>query len=225
LRRGLGDEYFQSIVHVSLYVDIKKGIADATWVNKGTADDALRKLTTQKQVRTLQIGGNQVTDLNLSYVGQITSLEELSIEWGFHLTDKGFLQLSGLRRLRILDIDNSKMTDTSLEAIGKLKNLEELRIGGEGFSDRGVEHLKRLTRLRYLSLGEGKHQISDAGLEFLKGMHDLEYINLGGWNVSDQGIDKLRDFKKLKTVQIGLSEDDDDRRKRLNAMLPGVSVD
>jgi Leucine-rich repeat (LRR) protein len=225
MRRAVGDEYFQSIVHVSLYVDIKKGLADSTWVNKGTADDALRKLTTQKQVRTLQIGGNQVTDLNLAYVGQMTGLEELNISWGFHLTDKGFLHLSGLRRLRILDIDNSKMTDASLEAIGKLTNLEELRIGGEGFSDRGVGHLKGLTRLRYLSLGEGKHEISDAGLDFLENMRDLEYIDLRGWNVSDGGIAKLRELKKLKTVKIGLSEDDDDRRRSLQEMLPGVSVE
>ena len=225
MRRGLGDEYFQSIVHVSLYVDIKKGLADSTWVNKGTADDALRKLTTQTRVRTLQIGGNQVTDENLAYVGQITSLEELNISWGFHLTDKGFLHLSGLRRLRILFVDDSKMTDDSLEAIGKLTNLEELRIGGEGFSDRGLAKLKGLTRLNYLSLGEGSHRISDAGLEFLKNMHDLEYIDLGGWNVSDQGIAKLRDLKKLKTVHIGLSKDQEDRRKRLHELQPGVSID
>ena len=42
MRRALGDEYFQSLAHVSLYVDIKKGVADATWVNMGPADDALR---------------------------------------------------------------------------------------------------------------------------------------------------------------------------------------
>ena len=225
MRRGLGDEYFQSIVHVSLYVDIKKGLADSTWVNKGTADDALRKLTTQTRVRTLQIGGNQVTDLNLTYVGQITSLEELSISWGYHLTDAGFLQLSGLNRLRILNVDSSKMTDKSLEALGKLTNLEELRIEGEGFSDRGVGGLKGLTRLKYLSLGEGKHQISDVGLEFLKSMHDLEYIDLGGWNVSDQGIAKLGELKKLKTVRIGLSKDQEDRRKGLQELLPGVSIE
>jgi len=66
MRRRLGDEYFQSIAHVSLYVDIKKGSADSTWVNMGPADDALRKLATQTTVRTLQIGGQQVTDENLS---------------------------------------------------------------------------------------------------------------------------------------------------------------
>ena len=89
LRRAMGDEYFQSIVHVILYVDIKKGHADSKWVNMGPADDALRKLATQTSVRTLQIGGQQVTDENLSYVGKLSGLEELNIGWGFHLTDKG----------------------------------------------------------------------------------------------------------------------------------------
>jgi hypothetical protein len=91
MRRALGDEYFQSLAHVSLYVDIKKGHADSTWVNMGPADYALAKLSTQTSVRTLQIGGEQVTDQNLAHVGQMTGLEELSISWGFHLTDKGFL--------------------------------------------------------------------------------------------------------------------------------------
>ena len=58
----------------------KKGQADATWVNKGKADEALRKLAKQTSVRTLQIGGQQVTDENLASVGQMTGLEELSIE-------------------------------------------------------------------------------------------------------------------------------------------------
>jgi hypothetical protein len=225
LRRALGDECFQSIVHVSLYVDIKKGLADATWVNIGPADDALRKLATQKTVRTLQIGGEQVTDENLYYVGQLTGLEELSIEWAFGPTDKGFSQLSGLKRLRILNVGKSKMTDASLKAIGNLTNLEELSIGGEGFSDRGLAQLNRLTRLGYLSLGEGDKQISDAGIVFLQNMQNLAHLDLSGWHVTDEGIAKLHELKNLKTVHIGVAQDQKDRLKKLQASLPGVIVE
>jgi hypothetical protein len=116
LRRALRDEYFQTIAHVSLYVDIKKGVADATWVNLGTADDALRKLTTQKQVRTLQIGGNQVTDLNLAYVGQMTGLEELSVSWGFHLTE-------------YLDLTGWNVSDQGIAKLRRLKKLKTVHIG------------------------------------------------------------------------------------------------
>jgi hypothetical protein len=223
MRRAVGDECFQSLAHVSLYVNIKKGLASASWVNIGAADEALRKLATQTSVRTLQIGGQQVTDENLAYVGQMTGLEELSIEWAFHLTDKGFVHLSGLKRLRILDIGKSKMTDASLEAIGKLTNLEELRIGGEGFSDRGLQKLRGLTRLKYLSLDEGSHHISDAGLLFLRNMKELELLDLRGWDVSENGIATLREHSNLKTIYIGLSKDEGERRKRLQGLLPGVN--
>jgi hypothetical protein len=225
MRRALGDEYFQSIAHVSLYVDLKNQIADAKWVDMGPADDALKTLSTQTSVRTLQIGGQQVTDENLAYVGKLTGLEELNIGWGFHLTDKGFLPLTGLTRLRILEVDHSKMTDASLAAIGKLTNLEELRIGGAGFSDRGLAQLKGLTHLKVLSFWEGDHQISDAGLESLKNMKELEDLTVQGWHVTDQGIAKLRELKNLKTIRIGLSKDEGDRRQSLQALLPGVTIE
>jgi hypothetical protein len=225
LRRAVGDEYFQSIAHVSLYVDIKKGVADATWVNMGPADDALCKLGTQTDVRTLQIGGQQVTDENLRYVGQMTGLEELSISWGHHLTDKGIVHLSRLRRLHIFQLDHSKITDASLEAIGKLTNLEELWLGGARFTDRGLEHLRGLTRLKSLMLWEGTQQLTDASLQSFARMTALEDLALRGSRFSDAGIATLRALKNLKTVFIGLSKDERDRRNRLQALLPGVKID
>src|SRR5262249_13516259 len=154
--------------------------ADATWVNMGPADDALSQLAMQTSVRTLQLGGDQVTDENLRYVGRMTGLEELSIAWGFPLTDRGFAHLSGLKRLRILQVDHSKMTDSSLDAFGKLTNLEELRVAGEGFMDHGLARLQGLTRLKSLSLGRGNHQITDAGLDALKHLKALEHLELDG---------------------------------------------
>jgi hypothetical protein len=225
LRRAVGDEYFQAMAHVSLYVDIQKGHADSTWVNMGPADEALRKLSTQTSVRTLQIGGQQVTDKNLAYVGQMSGLEELNISWAMDLTDRGFVHLAGLKRLRILEVYLSKMSDVGLAAIGKLTKLEELRIDCEGITDRGLAQLAGLARLKYLSLGETKKEITDAGLEYLKTMKALEYVDFGGWHVSDEGIATLAELKHLKTVHIGVSEDKGDRRKRLQALLPGVSIE
>ena len=86
----------------------------------------------------------------------MTGLEELSISWGYHLTDKGFAYLSGLKRLRILDVDHSEMTDASLESIGKLTNLEELRIAGVGFTDRGRATSQRAYSLEIPGARRGK---------------------------------------------------------------------
>ena len=218
----MGDEYFQSIAHVSLYVDIKKEKADATWVNMGPADEALRKLATQTSVRTLQIGGEQVTDENLSYVGQMTGLEELSISWGYHLTDKGFLQLSGLKRLRILEVDHSKMTDASLEAIGKSDEPRRAADRRCGLFRPGSCAAQAAHSLEISVPRRGEPPVSDAGLDLLKSMKELEHLDLSGWHVNDEGIAKLRELKNLKTVHIGLSDDQGDRRKRLQGLLPGV---
>jgi hypothetical protein len=117
------------------------------------------------------------------------------------------------------------MTDASLEATGKLTNLEELRIGGAGFSDRGLAHLKGLMRLKHLSLGGGNLQISDAGLSFLKGMRNLEDLDLAGWHFSDERLAELRELKNLKTVHVGLSNEQGARRKRLQELLPGITFD
>jgi internalin A len=124
-----------------------------------------------------------------------------------------------------LYVDISKMTDASLEAIGRLTKLEELRIGGAGISDRGLAHLKGLTRLKHLSLGGGNLQISDAGLSFLKGMRELEDLDLAGWHFSDEGLAELRELKNLKTVHVGLSNEQGARRKRLQELLPRITFD
>ena len=56
-------------------------------------------------------------------------------------------------------------------------------------------------------------------------MNDLEFLDLSGWNVSDSGIAKLRVLKNLKTVRIGLSKEQEERRKRLQELLLGVSIE
>jgi Leucine Rich repeat len=135
------------------------------------------------------------------------------------------VHLSGLKRLRILHVDHSKMTDAGLEAIGKLTNLEELWLGGAGFSDRGLAHLTGLKRLKSLTLVKGTQQLTDASLESLRSMTALEHVYMGGWHISDEGIAQLRELKNLKSVAIGLSRDQQDRRNRLQALLPGVKID
>ena len=56
-------------------------------------------------------------------------------------------------------------------------------------------------------------------------MNELEYLDLEGWHVSDEGIAKLRGLKNLKTVRFGLAPDQEDRRKKLQELLPGVIIE
>jgi hypothetical protein len=168
LRRAVGDEYFQDIAHVSLFVDIEKGIADSATYNIGPADNALAKLSTQTRVRTLHLGGQQVTDKNLAHVGRMTGLEELIIFPGLGLTDAGVAHLAELKNLRVLILTDSEMTDASLRHIGSLTQLQELSLEGKGFSDEGLAQLRGLTRLKSLRLDAKQQGITEDGKKRLR---------------------------------------------------------
>ena len=57
-------------------------------------------------------------------------------------------------------------------------------------SDAGVQHLGKLTNLKYLSLGFT--HVTDQGLESLKGLKHLEGIGLANTKTTPEGIDRLR---------------------------------
>jgi hypothetical protein len=168
LRRALGDEYFQDIAHVSLFVDIENSVADATKYNIGPADDALAKLSTQNRVRTLHVGGQQVTDKNLAYVGRMTSLEELIVFPGIDISEVGVAHLAGLKNLRILTLTNTMLTDEGLRHLAGLTNLEELWVEGPSFSDAGLAHFRGMTRLKTLTMIANRNTITSEGRKRLQ---------------------------------------------------------
>jgi len=71
-------------------------------------------------------------------------------------------------------------------------------------TDAGLEHLKGLTKLRYLHLDYTK--VTDAGLEHLKGLTSLTELDIHNTKVTDEGVKKLR--KALPNCKIRSSYDD-----------------
>ena len=234
LRRAIGDEYFQDIAHVSLLVNIAEGTSTWPLANQTFADEAFRRLSTQFRVRTLQLGGEQISESNLAYVGRMSSLEELLISWGRVITDESFAHLAGLTNLRILYFSNSNLTDKGLKHLKGLHRLEILHIRGYVFSDEGLAQLRGLTHLKDLSLsysyslGSGAQKITDRGLDSLCDMKDLEFLDLSGWQVTEKGLDKLRGLKNLKvlfTGDKGISGHDllsKEAKERLKAAMPNL---
>ena len=168
VRRGLGDEYFQEIAHVSLFVDIQKGEGHAGPLNIGPADHVFAKLTGQTGIKTLQIGGQQATDDGLRYVGEMTGLEELIIWPARSISDAGVAHLTGLKNLKDLRIDKSKLTDEGLRHLAALRNVEHLSVDGSHFSDTGLNYLKQAKHLKTLYLGAQQNEITSQGREKFK---------------------------------------------------------
>jgi hypothetical protein len=224
LRRMLGDEYFQEIAHVSLFVDIVKGVAHAGPYNIGTADDVLAKLASQKGIRTLQIGGQEATNRGMAYVDDMTGLEELIIFPANEISDGGVAHLTGLPKLRVLFITNSQVTDAGLRHLSRLRSVEHLTLEGMGFSDQGLAYLSEMNRLKSLSLWNGVPGITDIGLASLGRLKDLELLDLRGCKVTDHGLEQLRGLKKLKGLSVDGSLITKEGRERLQSSMPGLKV-
>src|SRR5262249_44837289 len=86
------------------------------------------------------------------------------------------------------------ITDTDLarlaEALGRASCLKSLSIVGSQVTDKGLEHVERMTSLRWLYLGGTR--ITDGGLRHLKRLEHLEYLDLSGTKVTDEGVNELR---------------------------------
>jgi hypothetical protein len=224
LRRWLGDEYLRELVHVSLFVDIQKGIAVAPGVNKPPVDDVLQALGAQSSVRTLHLGGDTVTKKGLASVARMTDLRELVIWWALAVDDGGVAQLSRLPRLQMLDISNSAITDEGVGHLGTLPMLEELGLEGERFTDRSLAFLRQAKHLRSVHLRSDRSEISDEGLAALKGMNTLEELALEAPNVTDKGLEHLRSLKKLRRLYLGKSKVTKEARDQLQKDIPALTI-
>ncbi len=191
LRRWIGDEYFREIVHVSTFVDIQKGSATAPGLNHPPLDGMLRSLKSQKGIRTLQLGGDTVTEEGLASIAGLTELRELLIWWGGGVTDAGIARIGRLPRLQQVDISLSSLTDEGVGHLADLPALEELSLQGKEFTDASLAHLARAKRLKGLVLRSDRMEITDAGLDHLAGLKDLRQLGLEGARLTAEGKAKL----------------------------------
>lgn len=81
---------------------------------------------------------------------------------------------------------NKQVTDAGLEHLKGLKNLTYLSLLGTPVTDVGLEHLKGLTSLTYLNLYNTR--VGNAGLENLKSLTNLRVLAVCGAKVTNAGL-------------------------------------
>ena len=116
-----------------------------------------------------------------------------------------------------LKLSRGPVSDADLEHLKRLTNLRYLTLGETQVTDAGLEHLKRLTNLHYLTIGN--LQVSDAGLKHLKELPNLAELSLDGTLVSDAGLEHLEEMTNLQSVWLRNTQVTDDGVKKLKNAL------
>ena len=100
----------------------------------------------------------------------------------------------------ISDVAMESADDDALKLIGQLANVEVVKIDfSPNVSNAGVEHLKRLTKLKTLHLV--RTAVNGEGMQHLVGL-PLEEINLQLSDVSDDGMPHLAKIPSLKRIML-----------------------
>jgi hypothetical protein len=109
--------------------------------------------------------------------------------------------LAAFPRLRSIQLHTHQVSDATLEVLGRRKDLEEIYLFEVSqVTDRGVEYLRGLKKLRVLCLTES--QITDHSLEVLSGISTITHLNLQWHDFTDGGLAHLAGMKQLTDLAV-----------------------
>lgn len=113
----------------------------------GIGDESLRTLSTIPRLEGMSLQGNHFTDRGLSYVKDMTQLQDAWFGTGENeITDAGLAHLRALANLETLGLQGTHITDEGLVHLAGLENLKKLHVSGSNVTDRQVLQLQRLPK-------------------------------------------------------------------------------
>jgi hypothetical protein len=212
-------------------------------------------------LKTLSTSGEALNDKTLSYLTGLVELEDLSTNlaqftddglWQltlltnlkqikfFHtslkrkdFTGRGFAQFASMKNLRRLTVAGCPFNDEGMAAVGKLTQLENFRTWHTYQTEAGNEHLKSLTNLKSLHLGQrlrryggesNAHSLTDKTLDIVAQLKSLDTLTLSEQKFSAEAISKLSSLPKLKRLDLTQVDVPAAEIERVREALKGVQV-
>jgi hypothetical protein len=214
----------------------------------GLGDAHLPLLAGLSELESLQTNLSTITD---DGVGGLAAFKNLKILKFFHpsksFSGSGLSKLAGMEKLERLTVAGSlAFDDAGMAAVGKLTRLKEFRTWHAGQTLEGVKHLKGLTNLKNLTLGQRlaykppttiaddtlavlaelksletlelqEARLKREALVQLKGLPGLKTLTLAGIDIAEADVEQLR--KDLAGVDVKWSKPNDVYRKRIDALF------
>lgn len=177
------------------------------WYRDDVLDDLYKKLTNLKQ---LHVGGHYA--MNSKNPALPPELTHLVLDRSWFLEDQALINL-GKKSLKELNLERCvRITDKGLESLQNLPKLRYLNVGSiQGITDVGVSHLQGNTGLTYLGLFDNDH-ITNNGLRALANMKTMQRLKL--WHlpkIDGAGLSFLRNMEKLEHLDLstcrGITDD------------------
>ena len=163
------------------------------------SDEDIKYLKELKLLQELDLNSTYVTDEGLKYLADCPNLYYLHISGNF--TDEGLKNLTGLVALKIIRAhsNDNKISDEGLRYVSQIKTLERFFAHWmENITDKGVEYLVELPRLKMLDIASSK--LTERGYEALGKIKSLEYLNVPSVGITDSCVQHLSKLMNLRNL-------------------------
>jgi len=196
--------------------------------NVGCSGSHLSAVATMNALRSLNISGNEeITDIEVSYLANLTKLKVLIMSGCKNVTPVGLCTIAHLP-LEELNVSNCRLNENHLEIIKKMKFLRTLVMNFNRVRDTSMSYLLSLNQLQSLSISGCRNinpsslaslekiplselhmdnVCSDLHLSFIGKCKSLKKLNIHGNNkVSDVGLAHITGLSKLTILDVGYCE-------------------
>ena len=148
---------------------------------------------------SVEITGTADDDV-LNALSQADTLEQISLEWCYAITDEGLRKLASLKNLTTLRIAGAEISGAGLDAFADHPSLESLDLDGTSITDESLSTIAKIPELTSLFLRYT--EISDAGMSNLAGLTRLSILHLDGSSITGASLPEIRHHKKLEVLSL-----------------------
>jgi len=181
------------------YFACLKGLKILRLTGCPAGDLEVRKiLVCQPELREIDLGYTDITDVSLSALGKLQNLSVCSLHKDA-VSSRGLQHLCKLKHICFLDLGESTITDSDLQTISSMAGISVLNLSKTRISDAGIKYLSRLKSVKKLDLSGTA--LTDNGLAILiQGCPDIEELNLSNTGITNAGVCQLLALKCLNKL-------------------------
>ncbi len=158
-----------------------------------------------------------VKDSQLSQLRGSEVLQSLYFEMSFELTEVGLKVLNSFPNVTNVWFNCSSINDAGIAQLADNRKIDQLVLWSTGITDAGLVHLKDLSLLRDLQLGQSRG-ITGSGLQHFSGLSKLKKLDLQHTSFADSGMQFIAGIPALEVLGIAHTKVTDAELHQLNTM-------